>query len=353
MERKKLFIHCGLHKTGSTAIQKFFILNKDAIKKKGLLYPNSGILHYGHHNIAFYFAKDRRYRHEYSSVDELKQEISLFDGDILISSEAFEFILYNTEAMLNLQKYVKSVNRDLILIIYLRNQLDYFESIYLENLRHGFGEDYKCLLNQVLTSGKLALKECVYTFDFLKTSDILQSIPDIKFIFRNYHDLVNQSSIQDIISIIKPDIIPNGIDLIENKRDELLNSLVYFYKNRNNSHFYNRSNQPKLTDKKIAVIIRKYTSFINSSATYKTGSELSSNIEEKFKNNNLTLCFKYNIRSIGLDFNQKKHSEFNVYFEDIFSFETFIQIKKFIHSSSITSSYLLTILKFIGISSKS
>ena len=36
----KLFLHIGLHKTGTSSIQESLIQNKDNLVKEGILYPN-------------------------------------------------------------------------------------------------------------------------------------------------------------------------------------------------------------------------------------------------------------------------------------------------------------------------
>lgn len=45
-------IHIGVHKTGSTTLQRFFRLNAGVLAEAGVLYPDIGILQSGHHEIA-------------------------------------------------------------------------------------------------------------------------------------------------------------------------------------------------------------------------------------------------------------------------------------------------------------
>jgi len=42
MEQINLYIHIGLHKTGTTSIQNFLTLNENILSKKGYLYPATG-----------------------------------------------------------------------------------------------------------------------------------------------------------------------------------------------------------------------------------------------------------------------------------------------------------------------
>lgn len=45
-----IYIHIGMHKTGTTSIQKFLHTNFSG-QNKEFYYPNTGIYEYGHHNI--------------------------------------------------------------------------------------------------------------------------------------------------------------------------------------------------------------------------------------------------------------------------------------------------------------
>ena len=51
-----LFIHTGLHKTGTTSLQKAFFDNRRVLARQGLLYPDTGLSpnpgNWGHHELA-------------------------------------------------------------------------------------------------------------------------------------------------------------------------------------------------------------------------------------------------------------------------------------------------------------
>ena len=40
MQKNKLFLHVGSHKTGTTAIQRFAYLNRSTLRAKGFWYPD-------------------------------------------------------------------------------------------------------------------------------------------------------------------------------------------------------------------------------------------------------------------------------------------------------------------------
>lgn len=50
---KRIVLHIGTHKTGTTTIQRFCHINRDALAKQGVLYPRSCAYHFSQHRIAF------------------------------------------------------------------------------------------------------------------------------------------------------------------------------------------------------------------------------------------------------------------------------------------------------------
>jgi len=50
MRERRLVIHAGFHKSGTTALQEAFDAQSDQLKSAGILYPNIG--RKAHHRIA-------------------------------------------------------------------------------------------------------------------------------------------------------------------------------------------------------------------------------------------------------------------------------------------------------------
>lgn len=89
--RKNLYIHIGLHKTGSTTLQHFLKINKNVLKKLGYLYAETGLVYSGHHNFSWNLKNDSRFKEQYGCFDKLQLEIdSISVNNIILSSEAFE-----------------------------------------------------------------------------------------------------------------------------------------------------------------------------------------------------------------------------------------------------------------------
>jgi len=50
---KKIILHIGTNKTGTSSLQSFLAKNPVFLDKNGLIYPKFGQIYYGHHEIAY------------------------------------------------------------------------------------------------------------------------------------------------------------------------------------------------------------------------------------------------------------------------------------------------------------
>jgi hypothetical protein len=237
IEMKKLYVHCGLHKTGTTALQIFLRNNTEKLRSAGILYPYTGCLDRvasGHHNIAWQITRDRRFEKELGDIETLRNEIGNFSGDIIISSEDFEGLLDTPSAFAPLAQYAISTHRELVLIIYVRNQISYLESLYLEMLMHGFGEEYEMTARHVIDRHIASMKEWVFHFDYRRIARRLAYIPNARLMFRNFHNLHNNSICSDFTSILGLDTIQfdGALNVQANERATPATYLSLFYQNR-------------------------------------------------------------------------------------------------------------------------
>jgi hypothetical protein len=132
---KTIFIHIGAHKTGTTAIQSFFALNRKILKKNGILYPGSDN---AHHIVGWELKniKDNGYiLDENSNTMQIMWEIKKTDCPIIVlSSETF------TES--NIAAEVKNVIENILvesveikIIHYCRRQDHLLQSVYQERVK--------------------------------------------------------------------------------------------------------------------------------------------------------------------------------------------------------------------------
>src|SRR3989339_890168 len=131
---KTLYLHIGHHKTGSTALQVFFMSNSDLLLSKGISYPMTGILEpSGHYYLAIgtipaaksHYTIDRY-------IPELEKE-TLNCPNIIISSEIFAFRKLNVDLNIAVEFLGKLADR-IKIVVYLRRQDEWAQAIYAQGV---------------------------------------------------------------------------------------------------------------------------------------------------------------------------------------------------------------------------
>src|SRR5204862_1632178 len=72
---RELLLHVGTHKTGTTSLQVTLADLSADLAARGILYPETGRVGAGHHNIAWGLVGDRRFDRGVGYLDELADEI--------------------------------------------------------------------------------------------------------------------------------------------------------------------------------------------------------------------------------------------------------------------------------------
>lgn len=137
---KTIFLHIGLHKTGTTSIQYFAATFEEKLLEVGILYPKAGrpdksygSAQYGQHKLAWYIRQKNGILHNTDWV-ELRKEIKDTNASIiLISSEDFETL--DTNQIKEVYEYLKIY--DVKIILYLRNPTDFLLSAYKQRVKSG------------------------------------------------------------------------------------------------------------------------------------------------------------------------------------------------------------------------
>jgi hypothetical protein len=138
------FLHAGTHKSGTTYLQNFLQGNEFALASEGLYVPVAGrVSPSGHHNIAWELTGDARYDPTQGTVSDLLAELSSVRPlRACVSSEDFEYLYRNAEALRTLRLRLNEIGYAVKVIFYLRPQAEYVESVYAELVRHGFRLDF-------------------------------------------------------------------------------------------------------------------------------------------------------------------------------------------------------------------
>ncbi len=146
---KQIYIHIGLHKTGSTYIQKVCADNRAYLQSCGLEYPELGAeFLFGHHNIAWSLMPGHALKNTDSfSFSQLLDQIDQCAAKrFLISSEDFDFL--QPEQIDKLRHLLAEY--DVKVVMYVRNPMTALYSYWQESVKHGDTRSFKAYCEQIL-----------------------------------------------------------------------------------------------------------------------------------------------------------------------------------------------------------
>jgi hypothetical protein len=142
VKRKRVIVHAGYHKTGSTSIQVALTNAREELRAAGILYPLSGVpeaFPYGHHLLAWSL-RDRPQAAHFIDADARQElwrsvcdEIEASSASVVIfSSEEFDRLSFEEINLLarRLTEY------QITPVIFLRNHADLIESMYRTYVIH-------------------------------------------------------------------------------------------------------------------------------------------------------------------------------------------------------------------------
>jgi hypothetical protein len=317
-----LYLHCGLHKTGTTSLQAALSASHARLREAGLLYPLAGRFPLRdrpgggpgkphHHNLVFQLARSRRFDHRHGDLGDLASEIATFDGDVVLSSEIFEWFLADPPALAPIEQLARMTGRRFVIVIYLRNQIDYCESLFHEMLKHGAGREYRQHADAIAQAGQSAFRDWVNQFDYERMLDGLAGSGLCELTVRNVHSLAGGSIFADFAAAIgfDGDIQPSPGEENSNQRLTPIRALGQFYRNRST---------PRMT----AVQRARLRHLTERVANPVTGSALQQRFIERFAEGNRRVCAQWGLVPLGLDMADRPRPETAPTFEQFFSFET-------------------------------
>lgn len=212
---KKIYIHVGTHKTGSTALQVFLTQNRNVLKDMGYVYPTIGCPEnspYGQHELAWSFFQNENFlplfdnKRFIKDLEKLKVEIQDLNNILLDSKTEFlilsseEFSIFSEEEIQNFTNYFKDYQIEIF--FYLRRQDYYLESAYGTSILYsGYTKNFNSFIsNQRMNLNyyeviknweKYTSKVHVFSYEdknikkdivshFLKTTNIYNLVKDSK-----------------------------------------------------------------------------------------------------------------------------------------------------------------------------
>lgn len=135
----RLILHTGIHKTGTTSLQKAFFDNRRHLRRNGVLYPKTGLSqkpgNWGHHELA-YAMRGPGTAHKLLSA--LREEADASDVEtIFVSSEELSLLpfpgLPGVAPYHIIREYFDGF--DIRILCYLRPQADMVASLYNHHVK--------------------------------------------------------------------------------------------------------------------------------------------------------------------------------------------------------------------------
>lgn len=170
--RRTIWLHIGVHKTGTTSIQTTLARHRDLLRTHGVYVPKAGTVDAcsGHHAIAWAALEDSRYRPAYGDIHDLCRELSVIPERVaLISSEALEYLVEQGDALREIEAALLQVGWEARYVVYLRRQSGYAASLWNELAKHGLNVGYGRFVWEILLHGRFVMnRNWVFHFDFMR-----------------------------------------------------------------------------------------------------------------------------------------------------------------------------------------
>jgi hypothetical protein len=152
MSEKRLIIHPGFHKSGTTALQEAFALNRPLLRENGIFYPPIGSK--AHHRVAWALTQrpwgwNRRggERTPEKYWDRMSNRINgAKEETVILSSEFFSEI--DSERIRKIRSEIKG--RDIQILFTLRPLAKLLPSSYQQYLKYGITIEYEDWLHAIL-----------------------------------------------------------------------------------------------------------------------------------------------------------------------------------------------------------
>ena len=132
---KRIFVHIGTHKTGTTSIQFFLTEERERLRQCGIFVPHAGTgiaeAPAGHHNIAYELCDHPGYDARLAGVAALIAELrDAAEPVAVISSENLQFLHRSPERLRGFDQALAALGYERTYVVFFRNAEDYFLSLY-------------------------------------------------------------------------------------------------------------------------------------------------------------------------------------------------------------------------------
>ena len=206
----RCYLHVGTHKTATTAIQRFCAVNTAALAARGTCYPLAGRLgesYPGHHNAARELFGHPSFDPALGTFEQVVAEIAGSRAPrACVSSEEFEYLYDRPEALERMRDALVSIGYRPVVVIYLRAQGDYVESLYAEAVKAGFTLGFDAFVRDIVREGVLRFGNgWTIPFEYSRMIDGFAGAFGDDVIVRPYtRGSDAHSVIRDFVSIVDP-----------------------------------------------------------------------------------------------------------------------------------------------------
>ncbi|MGQ0486529.1 MAG: hypothetical protein ACT4SY_14400 [Hyphomicrobiales bacterium] len=136
---RTIFIHAGMHKTGSTAIQRFLTGNADRLRALGIYLPVAGTEVLAHNHTAIVRAVARFDQTDAGGVfDRLRSELTQagYPRQVLISTEDFSPKFGRPPFLHNLARFCIALGYAPHVVVYVRPQAAAINSLFTQRVKN-------------------------------------------------------------------------------------------------------------------------------------------------------------------------------------------------------------------------
>lgn len=208
--KRKIYLHIGTEKTATTYLQSWFDENEGILKRKGLIYPSKA---YGpRHDFIYQLISDELnvgslgYNSKINLAKDFNvfKELSKIDSDILLSNEHLSSRLYKLEHILDLKKVLEATEREVEVIIYFRNPVNFLISSYVECCKDMETKCFDEFLDDIVNDS--------HEFEYLNFKNRF----DYHNILKKWQDVFEKVHAFDFDSISKTNhgILPHLVDVV-------------------------------------------------------------------------------------------------------------------------------------------
>jgi hypothetical protein len=150
---KRIYLHIGMHKTGTTSLQRLLASVAQQLRTDGALYPVCGRpnrrddARFGHHLLAWGVLEKRGVNHLDDWHDVLNEIRTASEELVILSSEDFEGC--NEEQIDQIKTLLKG--NEVHIVVYLRNPVDHMVSAYKQRVKMGkYTRSFRAFVEQYI-----------------------------------------------------------------------------------------------------------------------------------------------------------------------------------------------------------